>query len=988
MRFRLLGPVDLLNGDRTITVPKPRSRAVLAFLLLSANRMVTTDAMVDAVWQEKPPATARNQIQLDISVVRRAIREAGLRDPITTTSSGYRIGVADDELDLLSFEALRRAARDRAADPAAAAGLLREALELWRGQPLGDVAGAFVSAAREALTDRYLTTAEDWADAGTRTGGQREVVPELSGLVRQHPLREGLSRQLALALHRDGRTGEALATLRALRTALTEELGVDMAPATIELEMSILRADAPPAGPVAGPAVNALPRSASAFTGREPELRTLDRLLAAGGSALVTVTGSGGIGKTALALHWARRAAARYPDGLLYVDLGGFSERRPLSPTEALSRLLHQLGVAPARIPVHEEHAADLYRTSVAGRRVLAVLDNARDSDQVRPLLAAGAGCGALVTSRARLSGLVARDGAAALDLDVFSPPEARALLTALLGAEQHQGDLDELARMCAYVPLALRIAAAAILAQPHGIAAYLARMRSADPLEALRLDGDDRTAMSTTLAYSYDLLDTDTRRLFRLLSLVPGPDVTADTAADLAGLPADQTRALLTKLVAVHLVEERAPGRFGFHDLLRLFAARQADADGPAALDRLYAHYASRVEAAARRLYPQILRLPDDTAEPHTFDTDADAVAWLDAERFNLAAAVTRGCEQGPRRPAWTIANNLRGYFFIRMFVVQWHAVAHAALRAAEAEGDERALAAAQLNLADLGWRQGDLAGAEAAFRLAEQHASAGRWPAGEATALGNLGGMRRMQGRLTDAVVLLERSLRLNTEIGRTEGQLVNLGNLGVTYGELGDWRRSEDYLVRTQEICERIGSRSGQAVSLSNLVETAMHLGDLDQAETRQAQALALHRQLGDKAGEASTIRSAAVIRLRRGDLPGALAVAGTAVDLAKESDDHRVLAHCLHVTATILDAGGDTGAALETAEQAAKLAHEAGHRFVETRALLGLARIHRSRHEPEHALARAREALVLAEGCGYRELAADATGLIGSAGPAAP
>ncbi|HEV7712632.1 MAG TPA: BTAD domain-containing putative transcriptional regulator [Asanoa sp.] len=982
MRFRLLGPVDLLDGDRTITVPKPRSRAVLAFLLLSANRMVTTDALVDAVWQEKPPATARNQIQLDISVVRRAIREAGLRDPITTTSSGYRIGVADDELDLLSFEALRRAARDRAADPAAAAGLLREALELWRGQPLGDVAGAFVGAAREALTDRYLTTVEDWADAGTRTGRQREVVPELSGLVRQHPLREGLSRQLALALHRDGRTGEALATLRALRTALAEELGVDMAPATSELETSILRADAPPAGPT----VNALPRSASTFTGREPELRTLDRLLPAGGSALVTVTGSGGIGKTALALHWARGAAARYPDGLLYVDLGGFSERRPLSPTEALSRLLHQLGVAPARIPVHEEHAADLYRTSVAGRRVLAVLDNARDSDQVRPLLAAGAGCGTLVTSRARLSGLVARDGAAALDLDVFSPPEARALLTALLGAEQ-EADLDELARMCAYVPLALRIAAAAILAQPHGIAAYLARMRSADRLEALRLDGDDHTAMSTTLAYSYDLLESDTRRLFRLLSLVPGLDVTADTAADLAGLPAGQTRALLTKLVAVHLVEERAPGRFGFHDLLRLFAALQADADGPAALDRLYAHYASRVEAAARRLYPQILRLPDDTAQPHTFDTDADAVAWLDAERFNLAAAVTRGCEQGPRRPAWTIANNLRGYFFIRMFVVQWHAVAHAALRAAEADGDERAQAAAQLNLADLGWRQGDLAGAEAAFHLAEQHAAAGRWPAGEATALGNLGGMRRMQGRLTDAVVLLERSLRLNIEIDRTEGQLVNLGNLGVTYGELGDWQRSEDYLVRTQEICERLGSRSGQAVSLSNLVETAIHLGDLDLAETRQAQALALHRQLGDKAAEASTIRSEAVLRLRRGDLEGALAVANTAVDLARESDDHRVLAHCLHVTATVLDARGDTDAALETAEQAAKLAHEAGHRFVETRALLGLARIHGSRHEPEHALARAREALALAEECGYRELAADATGLIGSAGHAA-
>nr|BFE69002.1 hypothetical protein GCM10020092_023030 [Actinoplanes digitatis] len=609
------------------------------------------------------------------------------------------------------------------------------------------------------------------------------------------------------------------------------------------------------------------------------------------------------------------------------------------------------------------------------------MIDNARDSHQVRPLLAAGSGCGTLVTSRTRLSGLVAREGAVPLDLDVMSPTEANVLLTALLGADDRD-QLDELARMCAYVPLALRIAAASILARPAGVTGYLDRMRTSDRLAALQLDGDDHTAIATTFAYSYALLDHDTRRLFRLLGLVPGPDVTSETAGDLAGLPAATARTLLLELVAVHLVEERAPGRFGSHDLLRLFAAQQAPAaEGPAArdaaLERLYTHYASRVDAAARRLYPQVLRLPPSGPLPsYTFESDAAAVGWLDAERLNLVAAATYGCEQGPRWLAWTIANDLRGYFFIRMFLVQWDAVAHAALRAAEAAGDKRARAAAHLNLADLHWRQGAIELAETAFAAAAADASAGGWPAGQATAVGNLGGLRRMQGRLTDAVALLEESLRLNTEIGRAEGQLVNLGNLGVAYGELGEWQRSEDYLVRTYAICEQVGSRSGQAVSLSNLVETAIHLGDADLAQARQEQALALHRELGDKAGTASTIRSGAVLELLRGDLPAALTTARAATELAGESDDHRVLAHCLHVTATVLQAAGDSDAALEAAEEAVRLAHEAGHRFVETRALVGLARILRARREPEKAQSSAGQALALAESCGYRQLAAEA------------
>jgi DNA-binding SARP family transcriptional activator/tetratricopeptide (TPR) repeat protein len=983
--FRLLGPVELIAGDRHISLPKPRSRAVLVTLLLSVNRWVTTDSLVDAIWGEAPPATARNQIQGDISALRRTLRESGLRDCLRTTTAGYQISLSQEELDLSIFEHLRQTAHilSEKDDLAGAAELLRASLELWLGQPLSGVTGAFVDTARAALAEQRVRAVEDWASAELRTGEHRRIMPELTALARQQPLREGIIRPLALALYRDGRTPEALTALRTLRVTLAEELGLDMSPALRDLEVSMLRADPslnwPPAGGATEPAVNALPASVSAFTGRRTALRELDTA-----PALTAVTGSGGIGKTALVLHWAHGAAARFPDGLLYVDLAGFSHQPPLSTVEAVSRLLYQLGISPAQIPASEQHATDFYRTCLGGKRVLVVLDNARDSDQARPVLPGGSGCVTVVTSRTRLSGLVARDGAMPVHLDVLTPPEARQLLTALLGPREGP-EFDQLAQMCAYVPLALRIAAASMLGRsPQEILAYANAIRSGDRLEALRLHGDDNTAMATTFMHSYDHLEPDTQRFFRLLSLVPGPDFTAETTAALAGIADDQARQQLLRLASVHLVEERLPGRFGFHDLLRYFAASQAaqaetERDRTAALQRLYHHYAGRAAAAAHQLYPQVLRLTAGSSGP-SFDSGAQAAAWLDGERLNLVAAITTGCAQGPKQLAWQLADALRGYFFLRMFTVDWQTAAHAALQAAQSEKDTAAQSAALLSLADLSWRRGDYDAADDAYRQAIPLAAQGGWRAGQATALGNLGGLRRMQGRLSEAASLIEESLALNVEIGRTEGQLVNVGNLGIICGELGHWRQGEDYLLRSYLLSKQIGSQSAQAVALSNLVETAMRLGDLGLAEDRLSRALELHRELGDKAGEASTLRTGALIRLERGDLAAAATTAQTAVAIAEESEDHRVLAHCLHAAATICHTAGDADAALDLAERGALLAHEAGHRFVETRVLLGLARIHQSLGQAPKALAQAHQALRLAEECGYLELVAEAKALV--------
>ncbi|GIH08430.1 hypothetical protein Rhe02_64970 [Rhizocola hellebori] len=743
------------------------------------------------------------------------------------------------------------------------------------------------------------------------------------------------------------------------------------------------------ADPAPDPAPNALPAAPPAFTGRDEHLTQLDSLLSGvPPTPVAAVTGSGGIGKTALALHWAHRCQHEFPDGLLYVDLRGFSHRPPLPPVEALWRLLHQLGVPPEKIPMHEEYAADLYRAQVSGKRILVLLDNARNSEHVRPLLPGGLTCRALVTSRTDLSGLVARDGAKPVRLDVLSATEARRLLVTILDTDVDIPDLDELAQLCAYVPLALRIAAASLVGQPaQRLRHYVEQLRSADRLGTLQLDGDDHTAMGATLQLSYELLEPAAQRLFRLLSLVEGSDFTLDTAADLAGVPGSQARGMLAALAGAHLVQERTPGRYGFHDLLRLYAAtllttEESETERQQGLERLYAHYLNRVDAAARLLYPQVLRLPmGPRAEGAIeYSTDAEAIAWLDSERKNLVAAISAGADRGQRQAVCHLADAMRGYFFLRMLTVDWHAVAHAAFQAAHACDDRPAQAAALLSLADLHWRQGEYDAADAAYGHAVEHAVAGGWIAGHATALGNLGGLRRMQGRLIEAAQLIRQSLARNVEVGRTAGQAVNLGNLSLVYGELGDWEQAQIYGTQAYELHRQIGSRTAQAVALSNLGETSLRLGRFDLARERLQRALDMHRELGDKAAEATTLRDLAWVHQETGEPRRALELARSAVALAEHSEDQRVVALCLQTTAAIAHLTGDDETAVRLGSRSVELARSAGHRMVQTLALLGLAAIHRGRGEDAPALGLAREGLLIADRSGYLGLANQAASTV--------
>ncbi|GIE99865.1 AfsR/SARP family transcriptional regulator [Paractinoplanes rishiriensis] len=493
MRYLILGPVKVVDGGRTVVLAG-RRRTILGVLLANAGQVVSLDDLVDAIWDDDPPATARRQIQNDVSTLRRMLSDGTARETIVTDGPGYRTRTCSGELDAQVFAELAAEGVDlaRRGEPAAAAGKLHSALRLWRGPALLGLSGRAVEAVAVRLEEQRLAVTEDCLDLELGLGGHRQVVGELAELVAAHPLRERLVGQLMLALHGSGRQSDALAAYERLRAQLADEMGLDPGAALQQLHTAILRYDrafAPWAASTVAPAIPAqLPTDVPGFTGRNDHLRCLDDLLAerAGRSAnavpVAAITGPGGVGKTALAVHWGHRVRDQFPDGQLYVDLRGFAEDEPpVRPNEALAHLLLSLGEPAERIPADVQTAAGRYRTLLAGRRVLVVLDNAASADQVRPLLPAGSGCMVLATSRDRLTGLLALDGATSLTVDALRPDESHTLLRTILGPARIAAEpaaTAELARICSHLPLTLRVVATDLVCRPWpSITGYLAAL-------------------------------------------------------------------------------------------------------------------------------------------------------------------------------------------------------------------------------------------------------------------------------------------------------------------------------------------------------------------------------------------------------------------------------------------------------------------------------------------------------------------------------
>jgi DNA-binding SARP family transcriptional activator/tetratricopeptide (TPR) repeat protein len=916
VEFALLGPLVVRAGGSRVMVSAGKQRVLLAALLLRANQVVGAGELAEAVWEGRPPETARVTLQNYVKRLRQALGPAGY-ERIVTRPAGYLIEVGPGELDVARFGELRAAAgaaaRARAWDVVSAR--LGEALGLWRGRPLADVPSRVLAAgAVPRLVEMRLEALEARVEADLHLGRHREVVAEARALAGAEPLRERLAELLMLALYRSGQQASALEAYRQVRRHLVEQIGIEPGPGLRDLNQRILRSDrallltphragtvpasagkqadrkrpAPggpaakvpaPAGPADAdparpPAPVMLPATVPGFTGRARELRALSGLLRRpGGPVLITtIGGTAGVGKTALAVHWARRAAAEFPGGQLYVNLRGFGPADPLPPAEALRVFLDALGVAAARIPATLDGRQALYRSLLEGRRVLVVLDNARDPAQVRPLLPATPTAMVLITSRSEMAGLVASDGARTLSLDVLSGTEAYQLIAGRLGEPRLAAEpaaAGELIGLCARLPLALAITAARAVAHPgFTLAALAAELRDTrGRLDALST-GEDATDVRAVLSWSYQNLHPPAARMFRLLGLHPGPEITAAAAASLAGTGLPEARRLLRELARCHLLAEPAAGRYAFHDLLRAYAAEQAtaldsDDDRQTATGRMLDHYLHSSRAADLQLNPlrePITRIPPAPRRgvtPETMGSRQRALAWFEAEQQVLLAAVSMAAETGFDVHAWQLPWAMVDFLDTRGHWREWAATQRCAVAAATRSGDVAGQAAAKRLLASACARLGDYD--QARVHLAD---CLGLYQqlgdrSGEARTHQSLSWIAERQSAYADALGHSEQALGLFRATGNRAGQAGALNSVGWCHALLGDPEQARRYCRQALALHQELSDRQGEAHTWDSLGYAERQLGRLATADACYQHALRIFREIGARYNEADTL-----------------------------------------------------------------------------------------------------------------------------------
>jgi DNA-binding SARP family transcriptional activator/tetratricopeptide (TPR) repeat protein len=909
MEFGLLGPLTVRRDGIAIAVPPGKQRVVLAALLLKANQAVSLDELTEALWGERPPASARVSVQNHVKRLRASLGAAG-RSRIATEPGGYLIRVAAGELDVSRFGALlgsaRAAARDASWEEAATEA--RAALALWRGEPLAGV-DSEVLAAREVprLTELRLQAAEMRLDADLRLGRHSEVIGELRQLAAAHPLRERLHALLMLALYRDRRQGEALAAYQQARWVLVEELGTEPGSELRELHQRMLTADpaldlptparaavgsgpaaadsglgAADSGPTAasGPEATVpreLPAGIRHFTGRGSELKELTALLNQAEVETPTVVisaigGTAGVGKTALAVQWAHQMVDRFPGGQLYVNLRGYDPGQPVAAADALAGFLRALGVPGPDIPAEEDERAARYRSLLAERQVLVLLDNAGSVGQVRPLLPGSPACVVVVTSRDSLGGLVARDGAHRLDLDLLPLAEAVGLLRALVGGrvDADPGAAVALAERCARLPLALRIAAELAAARPDVSLAELVSELAGQQrrLDLLDAGGDPRTAVRAVFSWSYRHLDPEAARAFRLAGLHPGPGFDPCAVAALTGDTVEQARQLLSVLACAHLVQPAGPDRYGMHDLLRAYAAELAAAGDSeqarqAALTGLFDYYLAAAAAAMDLLFPAEMHRrpqPPVPARPVPPPPTPDAARdWLVAEQACLVAAAAQMATKGWPSHAIALGGIVYRYLEAGGHYANAQAVYAAALQAGLHTADLAAQADAlrNLGLLDIWQSQYQQAADTLGSALELYHQLGDRL--GQARTLGNLGIADWRQGRLLQAADHHQQALALYRDMGDRLGECIALNNLGIVEQRQGHHGQAADHYRESLTLCRELGDRHGEANALDNLGEVLCLQGHYQEAEEHLGCALVIYREHGNRRDGADALRN---------------------------------------------------------------------------------------------------------------------------------
>ena len=945
----LLGPVEIGRAGGTMTpVAQPRLRVLLGLLGVAAGRLVTAEALVDGVWAEEwSPGREKNLHTLVYQLRRRL---AGLEpgqgaERLVRAGTGYRLVLGPGELDVAAFRELADQGREaaRAGDPAGARELFGQALGLWRGAALADAAPLCGRLAGEAarLEELRLGVIEEQIGADLALGRHGEVAGELAGLVEQFPLRERLAALLMIALYRCGRRGDALAVYDVTRRVLAGQLGLDPGPELAGLQAKVL-ADDPALAAAPVPAVAAptgagveaprvvvprqLPAGAGFFAGREAELKQLDELLGQagqgvgkggphepGGAVVISaVAGMAGVGKTALAVHWARKIAGRFPDGQLYVNLRGYdAEGAPVTPAEVTGWFLAALGVPAAQIPADAQARSGLYRSVLAGRRVLIVLDNARDAAQVRPLLPGSPGCLVVVTSRASLAGLTAAEGARPLRLGPLGAEEGVRLLAARLGPERvvaEPGAVTELVARCGHLPLALAVMAARAAADPGlplgVLAGQLAETVDAEAaavgqdtagagpgrLEVLET-GDPATSLRELLSWSHRKLSPSAAQMFVLLGVHCGPDITVPAAASLAAVPRADARRPLAELAEASLIAEHRPGRYVMHDLVRGYAAEKAQQDlGEAgiraAIERSLDHYLHTRVISSDLPFPITLAPPAPGVTPEQLADEAGLLEWARAEHQVLLRATAQATAAGLLTRAWQMFAGQVWLLGGRGYWADWRAAGQAVLAAAEAAGDHAAL----------GWTH-SVIGMYGIFTGAQDED----------------------RGHLAQALDHLRRA-----------GNLLGQAWVHLFASQANAWRsawaEAAAHCGQALAVFRQAGDRYGQGLALASLGECHAHMGDYELARGYARQALELAPETGDPMVAASAWSAQGLVHSRLGEHPQAIGCYRQALDLARDRQtplDRWKLAGLLAGFGYACRAAGDLPAAAGAWQQALQI-----------------------------------------------------------------
>ncbi|MET8050238.1 MULTISPECIES: AfsR/SARP family transcriptional regulator [unclassified Streptosporangium] len=937
LSFRVLGPLEVLVGERRVSIGGSRQRIILATLILRAGRVAPVDLLAGAIWGEHPPPTARSQVVICVSGLRRAFLEAGAPANLLGTSSpGYILQADPSQVDVLLAERLAAKARaaESAGDLSGAARLFAEACGLWRGPVLAGIESAFVESEARRLDDRQLTLTEERVQLELALGRHRELIDDLAVFVDANPLRERLRAQLMLARYRCGRRAEALDTYRIGRMQLVEELGIEPGTELQALHDAILR-DAPeltpapvrvsvpvseaatgpepvPAEPVAvipvehGVVPAQLPADAPCFVGRTTEIAELDALLDKRiGQGLLTIaliTGVGGVGKSGLAVHWAHRVASRFPDGQLFVNLRGYDlNAQPLTPGAVMDRFLRAFGIAGERIPEDLDERAGLLRTVIGRRQVLLLLDNARFIDQVRPLLPGSGTCCVIVTSRDPLGDLAAREGASVIHLEVLGAADSAALLAGVADSVVMDEDPKAaalLGELCDGLPLALRIVGARLTARSYWTPARLAK-RLAD--ERRRLDelSYGQLTVRASFALSYRDLSPEAALMFRRLGLLEAPDFASWAGAALLDIDGLDAEDLIDQLVDAQLVEVLGPDgadqiRYRFHDLVRLYARERADEEEPpedrlAAVTRSLSCWLVLAEEAHQREYGGAFTQLHG-AVPRWRPADADELLerpldWLDAERGALVAAVSQAAHLGASELCWDLAVTATTLFEARSHFDDWRTTHETALAAARRAGDLRGEAAVLCST-----------GSMYLFQQVPERAGECLWAArelferledsyGMALALRNISLLDRLAGRFDTALDGFLTAKRIFAAVGDRFAEAHVLGGIAQVHVDQGRVELAEPLLRQALEVFRQLGSERGQAQILNRLGETLLRQDRLGEAEATSRAALALVRERQDDIGQAYILCGLGEIQVRQNRLEAAVESLDEALAIAQ-------------------------------------------------------------------------------------------------------